>query len=153
MSVVAAELEELVTGAVIAVLDRPKLAVALRRHTREDAREDDLLEAIRADDAQLEELAALWADKKIGASEWLRAREGVEARVRDARAHLGASDKSSAVAEFVGKPGALAGAWPGLSIDRQRAVLRSVIEKVTIQPAAAGVNAFDPARVKLAWRY
>ncbi|MDP9264664.1 MAG: recombinase family protein [Chloroflexota bacterium] len=153
VSVVAEELEALVSAAVWHAIDGPKLAAAIARTRRGRDSEDGLIERIRADEDQLGELADMWAGKKIAASEWLRAREAIEARVAGARARLATQERSAAVAEFIGKPGQLEREWDTLTVERRRAVVRTVLDRVTVQPAARGANRFAADRVGLVWRF
>jgi hypothetical protein len=42
--------------------------------------------------------------------------------------------------------------WPSIGMDRQRAVIAAVIDRVVIHPAVKGRKAFDPDRVEIIWR-
>ena len=156
VQVAAEPLEELVIGWVFEALDTPALSRAIAARHRKS--EDDIEDTTTADEEQLAQLAQDFADRRIGRSEWLVARDAVQKRLDVARDRLAHQNGTSAIAEFVGT-GALAKSWPGLSLDRKRAIIGTVLDHVTIKPAkrrggAAGVKQpFDVQRVTPVWRY
>lgn len=148
LRVIADPLEELITEAVFLRLDSPALSASIA----EDASpRDELLHDLGQLESRLTELADMWAAGAISRSEWLTARSGIEARLESGRREYARERNGAALEEFVGRPGALRAAWDGLSLDRRRAVLRSVIDRIDIGPARRGVNRFDPDRVDVRW--
>lgn len=146
VSMLAGPIEEVVTAAVLDALDGPALAKAVESsHGEEDT---DLSDAVAADEARLEELADLFADGEITRAEWLRTRDRVAARLKEARSVLA----SSAPNPLAGITGALTDAWEGLSIDRRRAVIGSVVDVVKVKPATGPRNRVDLDRVSIVWR-
>ena len=54
----------------------------------------------------------------------------------------------AAVGRYAGRKGKLTAEWPSMTLDRQRSVLRAVIDHVEIAPVARrGGNVFDPERI------
>jgi site-specific DNA recombinase len=53
---------------------------------------------------------------------------------------------------IVNRPENVTTAWPELDVDRQRAVIESVISAVVVKPAAKKGGRFDPSRVEVVWR-
>ncbi len=53
---------------------------------------------------------------------------------------------------IVNRPENVASVWPELDLDRQRAVIESVISAVVVKPAARKGGRFDPSRVEVVWR-
>jgi len=138
----AEPMEELVTEAVLSALDGPAL-----RTWQQDPPGDDDLEVISADEARLSELADLWADGEISRPEWLRSRERIEARLSEARGQI----RRRPVNVLAGMHN-VRESWEGLTLQRKRAILRAVLDEVTLGPASGVRNRFNPERIKLVWR-
>lgn len=149
--VLAEPVEDLVAEAVIQRLDSPHLAAALAE-LAVDNNGDDLASGISDNERRLTELAEDWAHGKISRAEWLAARNVIERRLDTARKALARSTRTTALDGFFGAQGALRTAWPAMGIDRRRAVLTAVLDRVAIRPAVRGRNRFDPARVDVTWR-
>ena len=149
--ILAAPLEDLVAEAVILRLDGPDLAAALGS-ADEDEHAERLSDSIAADEQKLSELADMWDGGEISKAEWLRLRSKVESRLEGNRRALSRIRRTTALDDFAGRPGALRAAWGDLSFDRQRAIVATIVDKVTIGPGRRGFNRFDPSRVDVAWR-
>ncbi len=149
--VVAEPLEELIVEAVVQRLDGPALAELLRADQGADDQERAAVKDVAQAEAKLTELAREWAADSITKAEWLVARQAVEARLDAARRALGRHRRSSALDGFLGQPGALRAAWPGFSLHRRRAVIATIVDRISIGPAVRGINHFDPDRVDVLW--
>jgi len=139
----AEPIEELVTEAVLSALDGP----ALRAWRAESDDGDEAADAIAADEARLAELADLWADGEITRAEWLRSRERIEKRLTEARRQV-----RRRPANVLTGIDDLRDAWAVLSLDRRRAIIVAVVDRVTLAPATGVRNRFNPDRVRLTWR-
>jgi site-specific DNA recombinase len=141
-------LDDLITAAVLAALDTVELADTISA-TPADADPSAELDEI---ETELEALAADLGSRRISRREWMAAREPLE-RARDAaRARLNASAIGAAVAPYMGRPGALAAAWPGLSLDQRRAIVSAVIDRVMVSRSTKRGPGFDSSRVFVEWR-
>src|SRR5438094_3495014 len=129
-SVVADDLEELVSAAVLARLESPELFAALAGH--HDAGDADAESQIVAGEAHLEELAGAYGEQQITLREFLAARKPIEARIESARKVLARSQDSSALAAYAGRGPELRARWGELSFDRRRAVVAALLDHVTI---------------------
>jgi site-specific DNA recombinase len=149
--VLAEPLEQLVTGAVLHRLDTPDLARALRGE-RDD---DDKELAARLDEltARMDELAATYAAGAVSMREWLAAREPLQGQLDAARRRLARDSRAMVLAEHAGHAGALRERWTGLSLERRRAIIAAVLDRVVVGPGRRGYNRFDPSRFELVWRY
>jgi DNA invertase Pin-like site-specific DNA recombinase len=150
LAIVSDKLEEFVVEMVLLRLEGPELsrALAAQNGHREDVHQQTVDQAAE----QLEELANLYAEQKVGAREWLAARAPIEERLRRAESDLARSNGSTAVAEFVGTGSNLRELWGDLPMSRQRAILAALIDQVAIGPAVRGRNRFDPDRVAPVWQ-
>lgn len=136
----AEPIEELVTEAVLVALDGAMLP------TTDGEMEDELAKALAADEARLAELAEVWADGDITRQEWLRARERIEDRLGKHRRHIRRRPNVFSGIENVRD------VWETLSLDRRRAILMTVLERVVLRPAAGPRNRFNVDRVGFVWR-
>jgi site-specific DNA recombinase len=151
LTIVAPPVEELVTAAVLYRLDTPELAQALEGRTAEDTEAAALAEILAADQAQLDELAKLYADKAIGVREWMAARGPIEDRINDTRRRIARLTRTDALAGFVGNGSDLKAAWSDLNLTRQAAIVKTIVDHVVIAPGTKGANEVDPGRVEIVW--
>jgi site-specific DNA recombinase len=147
----AARVEELIAGAVLYRLDTPELADVLAGRQRHNADTAELTEQIGEDEAQLEELAGLYAEKKITAKEWMTARNPIEARLQAARRTAAQRSGTADLARYIGQGDALRAQWSSLNLDRQRAVVATLLDHAVVGPPASP-RGFDPGRVRAVWR-
>jgi hypothetical protein len=102
-------------------------------------------------DTQLEALDRdFYVDGLIDRKRWLAVKQTLETKRDSAQARLAVQTRTLALAPY-GAPGTLRDAWAELGIDKQRAILRSVIHHITINPAQRTGRAFDPDRVDVTW--
>jgi multidrug resistance efflux pump len=151
LSALAEPLEELITEAVLYRLDTPELAVALADVRAQQAELAGLHDQIAADQAMLDELAADYAERRIGRSEWMAAREPIQTRIDQARRLLSRLSPTTPIDGYVGQADVLRAVWTGLALSRQQAIVRVVIDHVTAHTARRG-HGFDPDRFEPTWR-
>jgi DNA invertase Pin-like site-specific DNA recombinase len=151
LSALAEPLEELIAEAVLYRLDTPELAAALTDTRAQQAELAGLHDQIAADQAMLDELAADYANRQIGRSEWMAAREPIQARIDQARRRLSRLSPTTPIDGYVGQADLLRAAWTGLTLSRQKAIVRVLIERVIAHPAKPGAK-FDPDRFEPIWR-
>ena len=152
ITVVAEPVEELLVDAVLARLDSPALADALAGKARGDATATALSEALAADQHRLEELAGLYAQGAITAREWITARDPIQARITDTARQLAAATGTTALDGLAGRGAALRRRWDSLTLDRQHAIVRAVLDYAVIAPGTPGAHTLDINRVQPRWR-
>jgi len=152
ITVVAAPLEELVTDAVLYRLDTPQLADALTGQADDQNQTRTLSDALAEDRAQLDELAALYADRQVSSREWIAARNPIEARIRDTERALMRLTRSDALTGVVGNGQQLRSMWNTLNLTRQAAIIRAILDHVLIHPGSPTATRFESERAELAWR-
>jgi site-specific DNA recombinase len=150
--VVAAPVEDLIARAVLHRLDTVELADALAGRAAADERTADLSQTLADDQAQLAELAGLYAAKSITAREWMDARTPILARIDKSEKALARATRSDALAGLVGNGQQLRAAWAGLNLTRQAAIVRALLGHAVIGPGTPGAQRLDPARVQPVWR-
>jgi site-specific DNA recombinase len=149
---IAEPLEDVVVEAVMLAVDSPDLARIVTRQNKATDDNDDAAELERAN-AKLSELSRLWARDKISRAEWIDARKVVEQRADAAQRRIAARTDHGVLRAYAGHSGALRTAWPSLSLDRKRAVLSALLDRIIVNPAKHPHGGrFDPDRIDLAWR-
>jgi DNA invertase Pin-like site-specific DNA recombinase len=152
LTVVADPVEHLLTDAVLTRLDSPALAAVMAGKASADATATALSDALAADQHRLEELAGLYAEAAITAREWITARDPIQARISDTGRRLAAATGTSAVDGLAGHGDALRGRWDTLTLDRQHAIIRAVLDHAVITPGTPGARSLDINRVQPHWR-
>jgi site-specific DNA recombinase len=150
MYITAAPTDDHIRDLVLTALDSPEMAQRLRQR---EAPEPDLHARIRADEDELEVLAADHGNGEISRAEWKAARTPILARLDAARERLATSTQTSALSGFVGTLDDMAARWEGSNTSQRRAVVAAVLEKVIVHPATVmGRNLFDSDRLEPLWR-
>jgi hypothetical protein len=85
----------------------------------------------------------------MSTDEWQAARAGLDARENMLRGELLALP--AAPAQMPGIAGARE-AWPDMTLDEKRELLRLFIDRVVISRANPRVRVFDPSRVEIVWK-
>jgi len=146
LSILLEPTEEHVVGELKRVLDTPEFREALTSGDEHAEHREATLRKLEAIEQQREELAQMWGAGKLSAGEWQAAREQILEREARARAELAdIPPPLHADLEGVGE------AWPAMTLDERREILRLIIERITIHPAKPGVRPFDPGRIEIKW--
>jgi CRP-like cAMP-binding protein len=152
MAVNADPVESFVVEAVLYRLDTPQLATALTEIRQANTEADQLAATVADDTAMLEQLARDYADRAISHNEWSAARQPIQARIDGAKRRLSRISRTHRIDDYVGKSQALRDAWADLDLRRQQAIVATVLEHITVNPAVQGRNRFDPSRLSPTWR-
>jgi site-specific DNA recombinase len=153
LSIAAEPLERLIPELIFTAIENGALAERLGRQRQRRAAVPD----IEAIEAELAALADDYGAERITRGEWLKARVGLARRLDDAQAAL-ARLEAGPVVEHLDVD--LRERWPALSIERQRAIISAVFERIAIRPAKrAGlpplvedIGRIDIDRVDIRWR-
>jgi hypothetical protein len=98
------------------------------------------------------QLAQDYAAREITHKEWLTARGAVQARIDAAKRRLSRISSTHRIEDYVGQSDLLRDAWTDLPLNRQAAIVRTVLDHVVVNPAVKGRNTFDPSRFAPVWR-
>ncbi|BAU88111.1 integrase/recombinase [Streptomyces laurentii] len=100
---------------------------------------------------QIEELKALWEAKQVRASSYVTALDDLESRRDDLKAERAMSIVPPAIKVL--SPELLTKGWDGLSLERQRLIVREILTAVIIHPSGRGKGrTFDATRVEPVFR-
>ena len=147
VAIVLSATEDYVRDCLFAELDKPEFleAAAADDHA---GRRDELTRTLSAIDAQRTELAGMWASGGMSTVEWQAARSGLDQREQTLRADL------AAIPAPIGRIDIsdVRGAWPAMTLDERRELLRMFIDRIVIKRATPGTRSFDPGRIEIEWR-
>lgn len=151
-AILAEPFEAFVAEAVLYRLDTPDLQRTLIHVAAQDDQADSLQTVIDQTQTDLDELAQAYGEQRITLREWLVAREPIETRQSEASRRMGQLIGSTALEAYVGNAEHLRAQWTDLAPDRQRTIIRAVINHVTVNQAVRGRTRFDSARLDVSWK-
>lgn len=149
--VAADELEAFIVEAVLYRLDSPELLTALSGEADDAVTAQCQREADEAQ-AQLDELATTYGERRITLSEWLAARRPIERRLSSVKKQLAKLSRRSVLGDHVANGAVLREQWSQLPLTRQRAIVAAVLDHILVGPGRPGFNHFDPDRFQPVWR-
>ena len=152
MAMLAEPLEAIVAEAVLTRLDSPELAVALSSAGDNVEGADSLRTALSNDRTRMDELVKLWTDGEISSAEWKIARDRLEGRMQNNERMLSKLTGHSNVVALAGSGSELREAWASLNLTRQAAIVRTIVESVTVLPAASRGSRDYLSRIRPVWR-
>lgn len=132
MYITAAPVDEHVRELVLSTLKSTEMVARLRQR---ETPEPDLYAQIRADENQLEALAADHGNGEISRSEWRAARSPIVARLEGARQRLAQATQTGALDAFVGTAQEMRERWERCNVSQRRAVVTAVLEGVIVYSA------------------
>ena len=145
--VIAKPIEELVTEA---VLQRLEVSALGRPVKKKKSKKADDPEAVLVEvDARLDELAEMFAAGEMTRRQVQVARKSLDDRREVALCRVVADSGTEALAGMTGVEAREA--WDAAPLDRQRAVLAAIIDRVAIEPAQRQGQRFDPNRLDIEW--
>jgi DNA invertase Pin-like site-specific DNA recombinase len=148
----AEPVEGLVKDMVIAALDGPGLADALRAQAGDDRQTRRLADSLRGYRARLDQLGeAHFVEGVVDRAEYMRRRAALEGRIADAETALARRVRRGAVSGLPAGGSGLSDWWQSADLDRRRALVGLAVERVVVQPAVRGLNRFDPSRIEVVW--
>ena len=147
VAISADPLERLITESILYRISAPAVAKAMRRKPNKNRTDNGSI--VAECERKLDELAEMFAADELGRREWLSARAVVEQRLEKARHALAREQGTEALAPL--RSVDPAAAWQALDLDRQRAVVAALINRISVG-SANGRSAFAADRVNIEWR-
>jgi DNA invertase Pin-like site-specific DNA recombinase len=146
----AEPVEELIADAVLHALTGPGFRDALASQLLSDSEAEGLQHQIDKAEERLDELAELYGRNEISQREWSVARAPISNEVESLTKRLG---RLAAGTPFYGldSPLDLRNRWKTLPPSRQRAIVATLIDSITVHPAVRGRHQFDPSRIEPHW--
>jgi site-specific DNA recombinase len=147
------QLDALVVERVFKALDSPEFTEALKGPRPENA---EVARQLEEDEDQLKWLGREMGSDPLRRPAFLEAIYEVETRIRQNRARLARQHRSAALAALPEDLDQLKELWEhSWDLDRKRALLAVLIEKVVVQPSTLGSKTgrrFDRSRARIVWR-
>jgi site-specific DNA recombinase len=131
-------LDEYVTGAVLDALESPRIQDAVRAGQDTGApRRAELLEEIRKAQEKRAEARRDWAEDTIEKEDWLDVKQRTDTRIANARREYDRLTGAVTVFGDIPPSDMVRDAWEDWNTDRKRAAVKSVMNRVTVNPAAS----------------
>jgi hypothetical protein len=147
LSITGEATDDHIRDRVLSTLSEPEMAARLQGR---DHPEPDLHAQIRADEDELETLAAEKGSGEISRAEWKIARAPVVARLDAARERLARSTETTALDGFIGTLDEMRARWDAANNSQRRAVISAAVERIVVSPATPPRSRFD--RLEPIWR-
>jgi site-specific DNA recombinase len=152
LTVVAAPVEEWISAAVLMRLDSPAMHDVLEGRSAQDERQVSIVNDLQSAQSRMAELAEMFAAGELSRAEWKLARASLETRVESGQRQLDQMAGTRTLDDLVGHGAALSEGWAELNLDRQVAIVRSVMESATILPGEQGAHRVNPDRIVPRWQ-
>ncbi len=149
VSITAPWAEQFITEAVIEALQNPDIS---KGDPGRSGGDEAALESMAQDSAQLEELALMYSQRKITSAEWLAARAPIEARINEAQASVVESSQATLRRELASESGNLRQLWPSLTVEKQRAIIGTVIDHIVVKRVGFRSKK-DTSRLVPVWKH
>jgi hypothetical protein len=147
------QLDALVVERVFTALDSPEFTEALKGPRPKNA---EVVRQLEQDEDQLKWLGRQMGSDPFRRPAFLAAIDEVETRIRQNRARLARQHRNAALAALPEDLDQLKDLWKNSwDLDRKRALLDTLIEKVIVRPSSLGSKTgrrFDRSRARIAWR-
>ena len=146
-------LDDLIADAVLRRFDSPALARAIAALPDDNVEVAALTNEVADATEQLDELAGAYADREVSMREWLKAKKPIETRLDASKRRLARLSSNSGLVLHIGNGKQLRTSWtaPDMTLQRQAAIVGTILDRVIIQPATTRSNRLDPARVQAVW--
>jgi DNA invertase Pin-like site-specific DNA recombinase len=152
----ARHVEDFITEAVFGVVDTSDFEEALEQEGGQDEPQDPrqvVLHEIQVLEQRRAELVtARYADGALTDAAYRVATARLDEHLRQAQAQLDALAPVFPMPRTAVEGGSLRAAWPTMTLQEQVDVLRSLLVKVVVQPAAHRGGKFDPTRLEVEWQ-
>ena len=142
----------LIGQAVITRLNSPVVERALKNKQSQPKALSAYKELSVITDRELE-LAEMFAKGEVSRVEVAKAKKVLNERKYLLEKNLSIEMGASMMASEMSSPQLIASSWSSLNLDRQRAILKSMLESITINKPVKISNKFDPTRVVPLWRF
>ena len=145
VTIAAARADDEVRERILTALDRPEFMRALIAAAVGHSNADYAAGQLRAIDARRDELAATLTAADINGQGRLSARTAPDATAQLLRSELARTQQGRALTQFANMHGTMRARWDALSVDRRRALIRSVAASIPVRPATR--QGWDPDRI------
>jgi site-specific DNA recombinase len=132
VAIAAEPIDEYITESVLAALDTPAVAVKIAQQPRGDAAKVLVLEARKA------ELAEVFAAGEIDRAQLAAATRRLDADLAATRGALAVDDRAALLAPYLNDAGLLRREWPNLADTQRRGIIAALVERAVVGRASRG---------------
>jgi site-specific DNA recombinase len=147
------QLDALVEERMFVALDSPEFTEALKAPRPGN---EGLVRQLEKDEDKLKWLGHEYAADRLPEPAFLAAAHDLEQRIKQNRARIARQHRNAALAALPEDFGQLKDLWENVwDLDRKRALLDTLIEKVIVRPSTLGSKTgrrFDRSRARIVWR-
>ena len=139
--------DEEITARVLYRLESPQFAEEAGASEEDPTRE--IYATLAHDQGLLDRLQGKVAQELISPQTAKRNRAEIEQRMDRNRERLVRLAGGRVLAHI---PPNVGDVWPNLSLDRRRAILSALIDRVVVYPQGRGARTFDPEKIRVLWK-
>jgi site-specific DNA recombinase len=148
----AEPLEQFVVAAVLERLDNKSVTSALSRRSSGDRTTASLEAEMSSAKSRLNELAEMFGLGEISRAQFMASQKVTQKKLADAERIFGNLTQSSVLTGHIGNGQLLATKWNQLNLDRQRAIVKTVLGSLEVGVKTTRPGTFDYSRLKPIWR-
>jgi DNA invertase Pin-like site-specific DNA recombinase len=152
-----AETDQVVFDLVAEYLDSSDFEKAIRRADKKAAKDDvtvtGAINQLGTDRARIHEIENDYADGLIDRNEFRRMKDRIMERIGANEASIEKVSSAGPAAKMAGNGKQFLAAWPKMDVLEKRQILDALITKIVVAPAVVPKNIYQPARLKVEWRF
>jgi hypothetical protein len=99
------------------------------------------------------ELAEMFSASELSRVELAAAKAKLNKRKFELERVLSRQMGAISLGENLGSPELIVNKWASLNLDRQRVIVKAVLERINVQTAKSGIVVFDPSRLEPVWKF
>jgi DNA invertase Pin-like site-specific DNA recombinase len=150
--ITASHVEKFVTEAVLTRLNSPALEKKIKSKTNSSKELSARMELMAVEERGVE-LAEMFAKGEMSRSEFVAAKKVSEKKKAELERTLSREVSAVLLDSQIESPKLIASKWKDLNLDRQRTIIKAVLETVRVRKVGGGTNSFDFRRLDLIWKY
>jgi hypothetical protein len=150
--ITANHVENFVSQAVLTRLNSPALENLIKSKRNSGKELSARMQLIAIEEKSIE-LAEMFANGEMSRSEFAAAKKVSTERKAELERQLTKEVSAVLLDAQIESPKLIASKWAELNLDRQRAIIKAVLETVRVHKVTKGSNTFDFKRLELIWKH
>ena len=150
--ITANRVEDFIANAVLTRLNSPEMERSLKQEKSNPKALALHAELSSLDDRYIE-LAEMMGQGEMTRAEYQAAKRVIDIRKVDLQKTLAKERGVISLAGGLGSPQLITEKWKSLNLDRQRAIMKSVIERIEVDKAIERGAPFNPQRLRPTWKF
>lgn len=150
--ITANRVEDFIVEAVLTRLNSPEMERSLSQ-VKPNSKALAINSELSALDSRYVELAEMMGQGEMNRVEYQAAKKIVDERKSDLERTLAKERGVITLAGSLGSPQLIAQKWKSLNLDRQRTILKAILESIQVDRVIQKGFPFDPARLRPIWKF